>query len=93
MRSFRISSFTVIQRKGNDVSLYVVIYSLNQVGGSIGPLPYDMNECQERAAAIYESLDANKAAEDGITRKDVRLACEFREVRPENTFKGSLKHG
>jgi hypothetical protein len=64
------------------MKLYIVIYLAGLIGGTIGPLPYDMEECQRRVAAEMAQVDPTITTPNGFSAKDVRLACEWHEVRP-----------
>lgn len=73
----------------------------NNVGGTWGPLPYDLKECEvrkaERLSAINRTLETGKG-ENGQPVSDEVLSgiknwnvhCVFRSERPElgSTFKG-----
>lgn len=75
--------------------LFLVIYITGQVGGSVGPLPYDMRECLRRRldllnvkadptlwTFIHHGIEQTR---DG---KTVRLICEELPDHPKITFGG-----
>jgi len=74
--------------------LFLIIVHLGAVGGTVGPLPYDMAECNRRAAEMTEQTA--KAWSDPATAAKLRAAdprmapdsmtFECREVtdRPKN---------
>lgn len=64
--------------------LYIVIYIAGQIGGTVGPLPYGIDECRLRAAAQYATMDPKVVTPEGITARDVMFACEFHIIRPQN---------
>ena len=66
------------------MSLFLVIYILGKVGGTVGPLPYGADECKTRAAEMVAEARDNPASK--IRLADVRIVCEFHAVRPANTF-------
>lgn len=59
------------------MKLFMVIYVGGLVGGTIGPLPYDMDECERRMAEISEGKD------DALRKYSVTFACEFHNERPK----------
>lgn len=68
-------------------SLYFVIVIFGMTAGTVGPLPYDKSECENRAQEFRDHRDANH--KDGITvngrevkRGDVQFRCEYHIVRP-----------
>lgn len=77
------------------MKLFLIIYTSGQIGGSVGPLPYDMAECEIRrdelrvmnAAFISEGIDRStgKAAptKNIEIAKTLRFECEFRQERPK----------
>lgn len=75
------------------MNLWFVIYIGTAVGGSIGPLPYDMAECQLRAldnqqrlsAQISTGHDVNGNPIDPFARL-MRFKCEQHVERPAITF-------
>lgn len=76
------------------LKLYMVIYIGSQVGGSAGPLPYDMDECLIRQNAMQQNVEERLAAGTDIhgnpLPKDIPhlvFKCEFRDSRPVNTYK------
>jgi hypothetical protein len=74
--------------------LFLIIYAGSQIGGSAGPLPYGMDECERRRdqfrtsqAEVLEtgfSKEQNRKLTpeelEGI--KAMRFECEYREIRP-----------
>ncbi|ASP84776.1 hypothetical protein CDO26_09320 [Sinorhizobium meliloti] len=76
------------------MKLWLVIYAGTQIGGSAGPLPYGMEECQrhrDRLRASQQevistgfSMSLNrKISEDERSKAAaMRFECEWRERRP-----------
>lgn len=64
------------------MKLYLVIYMAGLIGGTVGPLPYGIEECHSRASEILAQLDQSVITPQGFTAKDVRLECEFHDTRP-----------
>lgn len=76
------------------MNLWIVVYSGFHVAGSVGPLPYDMNECLARAAEKNTELQAQVAAgkdregnpissELAARAAQIKFVCEHHEERPE----------
>lgn len=66
------------------LELYMVIYMAGHVAGTIGPLPYDMEECKHRAEELWAKGHADRVTPDGFTMKDVKFVCEKHTIRPKN---------
>lgn len=64
------------------MKLYMVIYFAGVIGGTVGPLPYGIEECQDRAAEIMAGANQDVVTPDGYTARDVKFECEFHEQRP-----------
>lgn len=75
------------------MKLFLILYAAGKIGGIAGPLPYDLAECQKRAAALnndFAQAVARGATDEGvqIPEKDMkvlrtmRAACEYRATRP-----------
>ena len=58
---------------------------MGKIGGYVGPLPYDMNECQVRTKELFSHVKKDINV-DGITYKDVIFSCEMLSTSPEITF-------
>lgn len=70
---------------------FVVFYIAGQVGGFVGPLPYDMSQClARRLDPITKNAEAWTFIHNGIERtkdgKTVRVMCEERDGNPVITF-------
>lgn len=72
------------------MSLYLILATFGVIGGTWGPLPYDMNEClarrDEMLTDIRTGMEQNPGAElDGkpLTFSDVVVECREAAVRPE----------
>lgn len=76
------------------MKLWLILYVGSGVGGTWGPLPYDMAECQRRADVMQAESDLirdtgkNQKGETipEFNRKQIgtfRFVCEERETRPE----------
>lgn len=55
------------------MSLYIVIYAGLLIGGTVGPLPYDMAECQRRIAEFNVKTAGS----------EMRFTCEWHAKRPQ----------
>lgn len=74
--------------------LYLIIVHFGLVGGTVGPLPYDMAECRSRAAEMADKIAAAWAdpetaaklrADDPRSAPDtMTFECRELSVRPEN---------
>lgn len=67
------------------MSLWIVIYIAGAVAETIGPLPYDMDECLKRTAEKSAEIDAQFAQRStigGMVRTDIRIECIRSERRP-----------
>lgn len=77
------------------MKLWLVVYAAGQLGGSWGPLPYGMEECQARAAELrqmqVDTLERGTSDETGepltdeqrASVADMTVDCEWHETRPE----------
>jgi hypothetical protein len=68
--------------------LWMVIYFMGQIGGTVGPLPYDIDVCRERAVEIMAKAN-DVVTPSGHSKKDVKFVCEFHNERPVINYKGS----
>jgi hypothetical protein len=74
------------------VKLWIVVYIFGKVAMSVGPLPYDKIECEQRRLVKQEEVDAifrtgiklPKVQGDDreVTQADVRIACTESQERP-----------
>ena len=70
------------------MNLYMVIYLAGSINASIGPLPYGIEECRDRAAQHHTlMLKAASTHKDfPFTVDEVRhymtIECEFHDKRP-----------
>lgn len=64
------------------MNLFLVIYIAGLVGGTVGPLPYGVEECRGRAADLWSELKPGVLTPEGFTRDDVAFKCEFHDQRP-----------
>lgn len=80
------------------LKLFIIIYHTTQVGGVIGPLPYDIVECEKRIAPMEASrlkaLDTRLShdgkpipAKNMAIIENMRFACEYRDKKPEVDLK------
>jgi hypothetical protein len=72
------------------MDLWLLLVAFGNIGGTWGPLPYGMDECQSRAAdmiaEIHSSMEAKPHVRlDGavITPADINAYCVEAEERPE----------
>jgi len=66
------------------MNLYIVIYIAGLIGGTVGPLPYGLKECQQRAVETLAEVDPNVVTPQGYRGSDVKMVCEWHDVRPGN---------
>lgn len=59
------------------LKLFMVLVASGQIGGTWGPLPYDMDECLIRREEFQERLSVHEQT------KDWKLSCEWHTKRPE----------
>lgn len=79
------------------MKLWMVVYIFNEVAMSVGPLPYDMVECEQRRLVKQEETDAMFRAGlklpkiDGdnreVTQADITTVCITSETRPVGSRK------
>lgn len=73
------------------LKIFMVIYISGHVGGSVGPLPYDMKECLARRLQPVSNIEQAQKwtfIHHGIRRSDgdgneVKMVCEERADRPK----------
>jgi hypothetical protein len=70
--------------------LWIVVRIAGDVGGTVGPLPYGMEECQYRAAHFMDYADPHVVTPQGYMVKDVSFTCEWHPRRPG--FTGRWAH-
>ena len=71
----------------------MILYAGFHIGGSVGPLPYDMPECQDRAVVMNEQLAKSRKQPATLAKmkklqltvplKNWRFVCEARATRPK----------
>lgn len=76
------------------MKLFLIIYAGTHLGGAVGPLPFDLKECEARrdqlrasqARAISSGIHATegrKLTGDEIGKlRALRFECEYLDVRP-----------
>ena len=76
------------------MKLFLIIYAGSQIGGAIGPLPYDLAECQSKRDALRASQaqtiasgiharEGRKLTTEGIGKlRSLRFECEYFGKRP-----------
>jgi hypothetical protein len=64
------------------VKLWLVIYCIYQAVGVVGPLPYDMKECNLRVADIQKRIIKSKTVRT-FGARDFQFACETHETAPK----------
>jgi hypothetical protein len=69
------------------MSLFMVIYIAGQVGATVGPLPYGIEECERQAAEKVAEGNEHAATPEGYTLRDIRIACEFHAEPPQPHFR------
>jgi hypothetical protein len=63
--------------------LYILIFLSSNLVGTIGPLPYDMPECLERAADKMAAINSDAMKREVARVNDLELKCEFHQERPK----------
>lgn len=64
------------------MKLWMIIVIMGNIGATIGPLPYDMKECEHRRDAKLAEIAADPVKKDLGDKKKIKLICEYREQRP-----------
>lgn len=59
------------------MKLFMVLVATGHIGGTWGPLPYGIDECQQRQAEFQAALNAEAAT------MEWRVSCEWHTTRPE----------
>jgi hypothetical protein len=66
------------------MKLWMILWTANTIGGTWGPLPYDMAECMDRKAAgeaeFAAIIESKKPGSEKLVGWD--LECRFSGVRP-----------
>lgn len=83
------------------MKLWLVVYIFGKVALSVGPLPYGMDECRERAAGKSAEFDEGFVRNEGkawvldgktVRRDDVDVRCLEAAERPAlEDFKTEVK--
>lgn len=73
--------------------VFFMVYVGSQIGGVIGPVPYDMNECLFRASVKQEELQAQIDTGTDLHGNeldpmvyDITFTCEEHYARPPVTY-------
>lgn len=66
------------------MKLYMIIYVAGLIGGTVGPLPYGMDECERRVGGMKDGADRSVISPEGYTADDIHFVCEWHTVRPGN---------
>lgn len=81
------------------MKLFIVIYFGSLIGGSVGPLPYGMEECADRVAQKHATMERQLALgvnavtgapftpEQIETANSLRFVCEWRDGHPPQTYR------
>lgn len=72
------------------MKVWMVIYISGKIVGAIGPLPYDVAECEIRKETIIghidtgfaENADALAKTDPDLKRDDIEVVCVEQEERP-----------
>lgn len=66
------------------MKLWLIVYVAGQIGMTVGPLPYGMDECLVRAddklAEIHDESRGNVTKE--TVAATITIKCEWSELRP-----------
>lgn len=69
------------------MKLWMIFYFVGQVAAVVGPLPYDMEECQERIAVRQEKVERKlhlpEIVAAGATEENTYHECLYSKSRPE----------
>lgn len=65
------------------MKLWMVIYLAGKIAGSVGPLPYDEDECHRRAVELLAEGKPDVVTPEGYSLKDVRFECLRADRRPD----------
>lgn len=67
------------------MKLYLVMYALGQLIGSLGPIPDDdLPQCQNFAQIFWNDLDIERLAYQDFKKNDIEYRCEYFANRPEH---------
>jgi len=71
-------------------SLWFIVFIFGQAGMIVGPLPYDMDECQSRLTKASVEIDQNFSKSEPIVvdgktveRQDITMKCILTSKHPE----------
>ena len=72
--------------------LWIVIYLVGEIAGTVGPLPYAIDECEKRAVTTQNQFDPLVLLQEGYLPGDLQFKCEWHIVRPQTAEKfGPIK--
>lgn len=66
-------------------ALFLILYFQGTVGGTFGPLPYAMEECERRRADMLRQIETGYAegrGRPGTSRADWDAVCVHRDAAP-----------
>lgn len=88
------------------MKIWFVIFVAGKIGGTVGPVPYDMAECQSRADAENRKLQValadgtdmagrpiSTATKEYALATKMQFGCMEAEQRPTNTYVGDTDGG
>lgn len=77
------------------MKLWLIVYVAGQIGMTVGPLPYGMDECLSRAddklAEIHEESKGNTTKE--TVAATITIKCEWNELRPTPAVTSNERKG
>lgn len=65
------------------MKLFMIIYLGANLAGSIGPLPYGIEECRLRIQQKLREIASDPEAQALAVKEDLKLRCEYRTGHPE----------
>lgn len=80
-----------------EMKLFLVIYMMGKIGGTVGPLPNGLDACMGEALSLNQQAQA--VMKSGITIKgdvltplekeriaSMSFSCEYHAIRPKNDY-------
>lgn len=65
------------------MKLFIVVYLATNLAATIGPVPYDMEECQARVEEEMSIINADQKKKDVADAEKLVMRCEYHEERPK----------
>lgn len=62
--------------------LYLIVTLSGQLAMTVGPLPYGVDECHERARAKLEEINSDATKRAIAEKQEMEITCEYHDTRP-----------